>query len=47
MLVLTLLLPQAEEEHKIDLRLKPALDTLGEHGVEGALAPYPKWGHRV
>lgn len=28
---LTPLLSQAEEEHKIDLRLKPALETLGEH----------------
>lgn len=31
MLILTPFLPQAEEEHKIDLRLKPALETLGEH----------------
>lgn len=31
MLTLTPFLPQAEEEHKIDLRLKPALETLGEH----------------
>lgn len=31
MLALTPLLSQAEEEHKIDLRLKPALETLGEH----------------
>lgn len=30
-LSLTPLLLQAEEEHKIDLRLKPALETLGEH----------------
>nr|KAF6322162.1 catechol-O-methyltransferase domain containing 1 [Pipistrellus kuhlii] len=28
---LTPLHPQAEEEHKMDLRLKPALETLGEH----------------
>lgn len=30
LLAVTPLLPQAEEEHKIDLRLKPALETLGE-----------------
>lgn len=30
MLALISLLPQAEVEHKIDLRLKPALETLGE-----------------
>lgn len=41
-LALTLLHPQAEEEHKIDLRLKPALETLGEHRCERALAPFPK-----
>lgn len=35
MLALTLLLSQAEEEHKIDLRLKPALETLGERRGKG------------
>lgn len=47
MLALTPLHPQAEEEHKIDLRLKPALETLGEHRCGQGLAPFPKGGHRV
>ncbi|KAK1333797.1 hypothetical protein QTO34_006184 [Cnephaeus nilssonii] len=38
---------KAEEEHKIDLRLKPALETLGEHRCGQGLAPFPKGGHRV
>lgn len=42
MLALTPLPPQAEEEHKIDLRLKPALETLGEHRCGKGLAPFPK-----
>lgn len=45
LLALTPLLPQAEEEHKIDLRLKPALETLGEQRSGKGLGAISKWGH--
>nr|XP_025864996.1 catechol O-methyltransferase domain-containing protein 1 [Vulpes vulpes] len=38
---------QAEEEHKIELRLKPALETLGEHRGARGLAPLLPWGRRA
>lgn len=37
-------LPQAEEEHKIDLRVKPALETLGELWATAHEGVTSAWG---